>query len=366
MAKIFQHITATATLPSVTWRQDIILDPPVLNFPLDEVRFCPEVLQLYGESVDVVLSWNGVSGATFYVLQIADNSSFSGPSLLGIKTSATSVTLNYYEHIRIGEKIYWRVSAHNTTGGVSVMSEPRTMTIECPDQLGIDYDPETDNYAAASSPQICDKASVALELVGSNTVRRVDIDRVWALNINYDCKAFEGSAVAISAVSWEIKQQGSAVTIDEQVDGYIKLDVKLPTGDLEEQFEIIAHVYFTITGGGTFLCSTSKKVLIEGVLSAGGGNDHIGFVIQDPDCENNLAVVLITEQSCSFLGDEEVGDEVTVHDTMRCFFDLPDETLIGLSGQAIRMKDTEDDLDPYNDCFWKVISLCTGPACCGD
>ena len=364
MDSIHQHITATATLPSVTWRQDIILDPPVLNFPLDEVRFCPEVLQLYGESVDVVLSWNSVSGATFYVLQLADNSSFSGPSLIGIKTSSLSVTLNYYEHIRIGEKIYWRVSAHNATGGVSVMSEPRTLTIECPDQPGIDYDPETDTYAAASSPQICDKASVALEIVGSNTVRRIDTDRVWALNINYDCEAFEGSAVAISSVVWEVKQSSDYVTIDTQNDGWLKLDVDMPTGALEEQFEIIAHVYFTIAGGGTFLCSTGKKVLIEGLVGGGGGNDHIGFVIQDPDCANNLATVLITELSCQFSGSEEVGDEATVYDTMICFFDLPDETLIGLSGQAIRMQNTEDVQDAYNDCFWKVISLCTGPACC--
>ena len=112
MSRISQSFSFAVSQPSVTWRSDIVLTEPKLRFPLDEVRFCPQIYLLNGFSAGITLYWTSVAGAIFYVLQICDNQSFSGPNIRAIKTLDTEFELNYLEHLRVGDQFYWRVAAY--------------------------------------------------------------------------------------------------------------------------------------------------------------------------------------------------------------------------------------------------------------
>jgi hypothetical protein len=237
---------------------------------LDESRFCPKIYLLKGYSAGVTLYWAAVTGATFYVVQIADNQSFTGPNIQGIKTAFTNIELDYITHLRVGDQLYWRVAAYNTTGGHSVMSEVRNLKISCPETQGVNFNNEQSLYADINSPQICDTTGVDIQLGGPGWVRKTDSERTWVLNVNYDCNSFEDHEVRIDDVIWEIRQSPRyPVTVNEDTNDILKLDI---SSYEEEWFEIIAHVVFELVGIGFYECQAHKKVLIEGTPVGTGGD----------------------------------------------------------------------------------------------
>jgi len=367
MSKIAQTFEFEVDQPSIVWRSDIILETPTLRFPLDEVRFCPQVYLLNGFSAGITLYWNTIAGASFYVLQISDNQSFSGPNIRGIKTVDTEFELNYLEHLRVGDQFFWRVAAYNATGGASVMSEVRSIKIACPETQGVSFNNETSSYADIASPQMCDNTGVNIELGGPSWVRKTDSDRTWVLNVNYDCDSFEGHEVRIEDVIWEIRQSAQApVTVDTDTNDYIKLDIAAYD---EEWFEIIAHVIFELVGVGLFECQASKKVLIEGTPVGGGGvgNEWIDFSVYQlcpalPSGSIQAVWAQVTGTSCQT--SVNIGDTVLIWDILGCWFNVPIELLSTMKGRAdlaagqgesvIFCAETYD----LSGCYWKVSSLC--------
>ena len=80
------------------------------------------------------------------------------------------------------------------------------------------------------------------------------------------------------------------------------------------------------------------------------------------ECDSVVAQVLNVSCGGSSVS---VGDEVTVWDPSRCYFNMPIEMLIGALGRATRMvNDMEDVVDCYEAlaeegrCKWEVLTLC--------
>ena len=369
MAHISQEIEVVVAQPGTTWRQDTTLPEPLLRFPLDESHFCPQILLMYGYSAGVTLYWTAVTGATFYVVQVGDNQSFSGPDVNGIKTTNTQLELDYLKDLRVGDQVFWRVAAYNTTGGFSVMSEVRSIKIACPNMKGIAYDAETGLYTSLESPQVCDNIGVDIQLLGPKTVRKTDSDRTFVLNVNYDCASLEGQAVTINSVIWEVRQSSSApVTVADDTDQYLKLDID---SDKEEWFELVAHVLFN-AGATTFECTKHHKVLIEGTPTS-GGTPTISFEITDilrgKGLLCNAVEAKVLGVSCNYSGVSPC-DIVVVWDGLLQAFAVPMELLIGVKGYATLMKTPDEystclDFVEFNDggiqsdrpCRWEVISL---------
>ncbi len=370
MSKISQQISFEIAQPGVTWRQDIALPEPLLRFPLDESRFCPQMYLLSGFSAGLTLYWTAIPGATFYVVQLGDNSSFTGPNVKGLKTSDTEIELNYIEHLRVSDQFFWRVAAYNNTGGVSVMSEVRSIKIACPETQGVSFNNENRSlYADIDSPQICDTTGVNIELGGPDWVRKTDGNRTWVLNVNYDCDSFEGHEVSISDVIWEIRQSPSSpVTVSEDTNDHIKLDISAYD---EEWFEIVAHVIFELTGVGFYECKAHKKILIEGDPIGGGGSELVRFRISNicpglnPGfwCSCYEAVVLFAR--CG--SDIQAGDTIRVFDPLDCWFNMPSNLLYDRVGTAVLYQASAIAdgtncstvlVESENECIWVVESLC--------
>ncbi len=369
MASISQEIEVAVDQPGITWRQDVTLAEPLLRFPLDETHFCPQIYLMYGYSAGVTLYWTAVSGATFYVVQVGDNQAFSGPDVNGIKTTNTQLELDYLKNLRVGDQVFWRVAAYNSTGGCSVMSEVRSIKITCPNMRGISYDAETGLYSDIESPQACDNLGVDIQLLGPKTVRKSDSDRTFVLNINYDCESLQGQAITINSVIWEIRQSSaSPITTVSSSDQYLKIDVD---SDKEEWFEVVAHVLFK-SGSNTFECNKHIKVLIEG--SSAGGTEVIHFEVLaacpglDASIGNRCPCVQAVIRRVPCVSAFKKGDFITVWDIDSCYFNIPLSVLIGRRGTAILMLVGEDDNGQVNcsgygairpgECFWAVESLC--------
>ena len=279
MARIHQNIEPSADFPSVVWRSDGVLETPRLTFPADEVKYCPDILLWYGASADVRLQWDSVSGASFYVVQICENSSFNGPSLRAAKTTNTYQDLNYIEDIRQNAKIFWRVAAYDGLGSASAMSNPRSMEITCGDLNGVGYDPDE---TPGTDSQLCDALGVKIEIMGPSQVRLVDNSRTWAVNVTHDCKDDASLDLEITDITAAITQVGTAVTVDTALDvtsgtgtgtgsvacpgHYLSLDID---ATCPEAFDITFTVDFEVGTGSnarTFSCTATKKVMIEGDL----------------------------------------------------------------------------------------------------
>lgn len=357
MTRISQNIEFGVTQPLTAWRQDISLPEPLLRFPLDESRFCPQILLLNGLSAGLTLYWAAVTGASFYVVQLGDSASFTGPDVQGIKVTGTQLELNYIEHLRVKDQFFWRVAAHNSTGGFSVMSEVRSIKIACPETQGTSFNNEDKSlYADIASPQVCNTTGVNIELGGPGWVRKQDNNRTWVLNVNYDCDSFEGHQVSISDVVWEIKQSPSnPVSIDFDSNDHIRLDI---SAHKEEWFELIAHVIFNLSGIGKFECKAHKKILIEGEPigygGGGGGTQTIAFQLNAADCHTGQAVGTVLAVDCEN-SSVQIGDTVDLLDFLMCYLTGNEFLLFGRKGYANFMRDNSG----YGyGCRWHITNLC--------
>ena len=358
MTDIRQAVAAFAYQPSVTWRSDNVLDTPRLLFPANEARYCPQLLLWTGASADVTLSWGAVSGASFYVVQICDTSSFSGPTVAGIRTASTSATLTYIDEVSQDRKLYWRVAAYNAAGSASLMSTPRSFELNCPGILGTGYDPDD---TPGAGKQYCDFYGVDLEIAGPDQVRLSDEGRTFPLNINYDCKTAPGNSITVNSVTWTVTQPNADITIDEQEVTHLKLDVSATE---EQAFDIKVEVNFIVAAEAlSFTCEKTKKVLVEGA-AVGGGGDVIHFKILSVSPAIGMNATgcdfvqgEVTQISCTG-ADVSIGDEVRIWDPVYCYFNMPIELLLGLHGVAHKM---DNPIDPYDadlltDCQYEVVA----------
>ena len=122
-----QYITAYPGNPvTPALHNDIALEQPELTSPEDNVIICRR-------SGVITLTWGAVTNADFYVVQWAQNSSFTGATVNGVKVTAPTVTkdLAVGSEVLYGKTYYWRVMAYNTTGGAGPKSEAREFKIEC-------------------------------------------------------------------------------------------------------------------------------------------------------------------------------------------------------------------------------------------
>jgi hypothetical protein len=350
---VTQAIAVTAVAPSLTWRQDAALAAPELRFPIDGARYCPDVIRLYGQFAGVRLSWDAVTGASFYVVQLCTDQSFKGTTVLGIRTVSAYCDLNYIEHISLSQKIYWRVFAYSANGGTSPSSKVRYLAIECPESSGVDYNLEDTGLPSPSSSK-CDQAGVDIDIVGPDQVRKSETERGWVLNVNYDCKAFNNEELQIQDIVWTLKQsQEEPVTKLTPADSASPEDSFLFTASVSasrvESFEIQVEVTFAY-GVETFTCSKTKRVLIEG--EGNGGSEIVSFTISSASCETGTAEASVTRIACG-LASPSVGDSIHLIDDDGCYLLGDNALLIGRKGKAVRM---EGDYE----CGWYIISLCCG------
>lgn len=353
MAMISQAIQIAASSPGTTWRQDVVLEAPELRFPIDGARYCPPVFRYYGLSAGITLIWDSVPGATFYVVQLCADQSFRGSTVQGIRVTGTSYTLKYIENISVAQRIYWRVCAYSAGGGSSSNSKTRLLALECEGLSGVGYGIE-DPVGSPNDPSKCDKAGVDIVIEGPDTVRKTETEREWALNINFDCKAFDNQVVTFVSADWEIKQSNTnPVTIESSDETLISLSIDATRA---QSFEIIVTVTFNLDVDGNFTCTARKRVMIEGTGGAGGSADVLAFTIDSADCTEQTATATVTHVACG-MTTPSVGDTIDLVDNIGCLITGREELLIGAAGYAVKM-------EGYPDCQWAVISLCCGGFSC--
>jgi hypothetical protein len=114
------------------------LDAPTLDSPADNAE---------GVSTDPTLSWNSVSGATVYHLQVADNEDFTTPvfdddTISGTSEAVSGLTNNQF--------YYWRVRAGSEW---SAWSTVRRFWVEsASSESAVDYTKEIDGSITATEP----------------------------------------------------------------------------------------------------------------------------------------------------------------------------------------------------------------------
>jgi hypothetical protein len=315
------------------------------------------VIRLYGYSSGVILRWTAVPGASFYVLQMCPDNSFAGPNLIGIKVIAQNeYELAYLEHARLNQEVFWRVAACDGAGGLSGFSPPFSFKIECPtSDADTDYDNESGDYAQVSDPQLCDKTGVDLKLVGPTNMRMNDTQRVFALSINYDCDSLDAQPITVDSVVWEIVQSTSQpAEITEASDYYIKVDTD---ADDEEIIEVKATVLFEIEGGVIYECSVQQRVMIEGLMSGGGGELYL-VEFNDVDCAAGTAQVVVLQEPCGGGLRASAGEQLSVVDRTGCNLTGEADTLIGLRGWVTPMEPMLGQPAGYDGCEWVIVNMC--------
>lgn len=309
-----QQITTTVTEPGISWFTDSYIPVPELRFPADSARYCPPITPKKSQNSGVVLKWDSVVGATFYILQISlDSQQFSGPGLKSFRLTPTEYNLKYIDDIRLGQTLYWRVYAHNSVGGQSLSSEIRSVTLECSGFDGLGLNPED---PASSIPQFsCDAIGADIKIVGAATLRKGDTDRLYVVDISYDCKSFDGQEVEVTDVEWTVDVPDPDVGSDpvaeivSQTNQYVELRtssslVKPHTFDLQ------VEVTFTQTNPislaeTTIVCTKKRRILVEGT---GSGVANIRHAVVRRMCSqvcNTYEVEFVTrrfDESCGGTG----------------------------------------------------------------
>lgn len=260
MAHIRQEIDLILGQSDITWRQDDILAAPGLLGPKDGANLCSPNAQIdqfiLNGGTGVSLTWLAVSGATYYVVQLCENSSFNGPTVKGYKVAApiTYFSLNFIEHVQLGETLYWRIMAFSATGAISSKSETRSFTYDCGDLGG---NPENKTLG-------CEAYNIVMNITGPDTVHDGN-QALYHLIIQWDCLGESESGdytgeVALQSVEWSIEQSSrNPVSIACQSTGFMVADIQSSTS---EMFTVKATATFAV-GLATFTCSTHRDCTID-------------------------------------------------------------------------------------------------------
>ncbi|HAJ80532.1 MAG TPA: hypothetical protein DCO75_12275, partial [Fibrobacteres bacterium] len=118
----FWHVRAISTDDTSAWSTEYkfytVPATPILSSPSNGSAGLP---------VKDTLKWGGVSGATFYNVQISKDSNFTSESL-SINDTALS-SLKIVSGLSNGRKYFWRVNASNTNGSSAWSSRWKFITI---------------------------------------------------------------------------------------------------------------------------------------------------------------------------------------------------------------------------------------------
>lgn len=275
---VSQHLKTTPTQPATLFRNDSVLETPVLDSPGDGANLCKDVDSddqpltfTQGSLTGIVLKWNSVPNVTsptgFFVVQWGNNSSLSGPTTRGRKISAptTELELKFLDDIRMGEEIFWRVFAFNTTGGASAKSETRSLIFDCEDKDG--------NLGSDGTESVCEFFDVEIEIDGPDTVK-CGSKNLYGLNLKFNCITEDGTLINELNVVWDLFQTGDLHTIVQQDRNLAVIESKDVSGKttedlLSEKFTLRATVNFQIGSDlfpppeDLFFCFRDKSITAD-------------------------------------------------------------------------------------------------------
>lgn len=376
MTFIHQAIDETISVPFVTWRTDRTLEDVRLRFPLNDVVLCPQPTIQKGQATGIILEWEANPDATFYVVQLSPNNSFSGPSAQAYRVITTTLALDYLDILRLGKELSWRVFAYDSSGGTSISSQVRTFKLSCPEgEKGVNYNPEE---SVTNPKQLnCDFIGAKLTIHGDDTLRFNETQRFYALSVDFNCKTVNDFDVVVTDVEWSVDQPTSdPIPGPPAVPGPIGIEIvsqtannkhllEVKTGAIKKPMlvEIKAEVTFDLVGApgiSIFTCEAARMVLIEGKRTS-SSVEIFEFEIDAVDCEVPFAEVTPIRAVCG--GNLPSGSPLIVYDDLGCMLSFPEAQLIGSRGYAIRMEDPGLD-DPSNsECHWAILALCSLVPC---
>jgi len=273
---VYQGLYTYPVFSQVEWKKDKHLEPPELLYPGDGQNICTEPFDQEGkeylDSTGCNLTWEAVTGATHYIVQWCEESSFAGPTLRSEQTADTNYHLLYRRDIRMGESLYWRVMAHDGDGGVSHKSEVRQFKWDCP--TGKRPKPKS----LGSDPGYCELFNITLELSGPGKSIHCCTRELFHLKITYDCKDSDGNdLVTFGGTSWSIMQNpdDANVSIAGSDNGSCIVESAC---EESSQFWLVACANFTVVATGeSFQCCTAEEVTVDcdtsyaGYITDGGG-----------------------------------------------------------------------------------------------
>jgi hypothetical protein len=257
---VYQGLGTYGGFPAVDFHDDVRLATPELEWPRDGANLCEEPYdhetKARGDSTGIDLKWKAVPGATQYIVQWSQDSSFNGPTLRSEKVAGTTKSLKLGEDIRMGEEAHWRVMASNSTGGTSHKSESRSFKYDCPQS-------KRKNPKGDDSSGLCDIYNVEMELQGDEVLHCCD-RALYILNMSYDCKDDEGNVfLEYVQTLWTIRQNPADAGnwVEKSDDAWAIIGTKCNTSS---QFWLVCCAQFKIVETGQmFLCCVSKQVVVN-------------------------------------------------------------------------------------------------------
>lgn len=243
-----QYIQLAITQPGTAWRSDIILDTPELVSPLDGDSICAEEFDL---------EWEEVSGADYYIVQWCRSSAFTGPTMRSRKTAGTSVTLDL-DDVPLETKVYWRVFAYSTTGGVSLKSEAWEVSKTCPNNPGSpDGSPLDFDFTK------CTETGVKMIVDGPKWVMCCDL-AMWHLQMSWAHLDGSGNPVLrLDNVTWTVVQNPNDPhnDIQQQTEKFCTVRVNCKASQV---FKLRVQAFFTDMRDMTsFACTEEVKVFVD-------------------------------------------------------------------------------------------------------
>jgi hypothetical protein len=237
----------------LVFRTDLDIPQPVALTPQDNAHYCLDAQR--GNNSHIALSWTTSAGATLYVLQWSDSQDMQGGSLRQKILVSPAYALIRNEDIRLGETIFWRVFALNTSGGISLPSQPRQLTYSCEGLTDGDPDKAAD-------------FNVEVELIGPTTIRHCE-DTTYYIKLSFTNKdADEREICTFDGCEWEVGFVGSATgigTFDGDIGNELKIYVNARLdGDVSANLEIKATLTFTdLISNEEFTKEVKREAIVE-------------------------------------------------------------------------------------------------------
>ncbi len=263
MTRIQQKLSVSVSQPATPWKTDVVLDTPILKTPADGDLLCPHQA---GATSNIILEWEAVTSAQFYVLQWCNNTSFQGPTLRSIKQAGTTYDLPLGETgIRMGEEIHWRVMAFNNSGGVSYKSDSWTVKYDCDDKhaTGAGDNKSGGPSGGPGNQSKCSDFDIDMEITGDKLAFCCD-EKTWKLDMSWNCIDANGrSLLTLNGVTWSIVQPagdpGNAIKVQANDSCTVTTNC-----NADQVFTLKAKASFTdLVSGGVFFCEEEKKIYVD-------------------------------------------------------------------------------------------------------
>lgn len=237
------------------WKDDCVLQKPVLTSPVEGENVCPPVSA--DPEVDgsgIILQWDAVPDADFYVVQWAKTSEFNGPTLRGMKVTAPTIEyeMEVPDDISLGDEVSYRVQAFSDNGCVSTKSEPVTFKYACNQGGG---------SGGRDKLQLCKFFSVKNKIDGK---KDVDCNSTPSYNADYTYNKADASGdvqIKFLNIKWALKGgENSAIVKQHRDQVNLNVDENKPT-NLE--LKCTLRFQFIEGGVGTFVCEEKFKIRVD-------------------------------------------------------------------------------------------------------